>query len=186
MKIGAAPSASQNRDTSSTFLHIPHITRQTRCPPTSASPPPSPMHPVASFVLENVYKHHTLLVPLVFTIFATVTNIHQPIQHALLITAVSWLIIWLVTAFKAGIWSGVSTKRRKISGLAGACLAFAHICDRVACDKRGTWTTKVRSDTIDWKIYAYYPQGSTTASRGPPHKRGPSQARLATYPRFSR
>ncbi|KAH4927377.1 hypothetical protein HBI26_130190 [Parastagonospora nodorum] len=142
MKIGAAPSAPQTRDASSTFLDIPHITRQTRCPPTSASLPPPPMHPAASLVLENAYKHHTLLAPLVFTIFATVTNIHQPIQHALLITAVSWLVIWLVTAFKAGIWSSVSTKRRKISGLAGACLAFAHICDRVACDKRGTWSTK--------------------------------------------
>ena len=107
------------------------------------------MHPVASFVLENAYKHHALLAPLLFTVFATVTNIHQPIQHALLITAVSWVIIWLFTAFKAGICLGVSTKRRKISGLAGACLAFAHICDRVACDKRGTWTTKVRWNMID-------------------------------------
>lgn len=120
----------------------------TQCPPTSASPPPLPMHPVVSLVLENAYKYHQFLVPLLFSVFGSVANIHEPVQHTLFITAVSWAILWLPIIFKTGIWSNTSNKRRRTSWLAGGFLAFAQICDRAACDKDGTWATKVTSQLI--------------------------------------
>jgi hypothetical protein len=117
--------------------------KRIRCPPTSASPPPPPMHPAVSLVLENGAKYHQLLAPLLFTVFASIAHVHEPVQHSLLITAVSWAVIWLPSAFKAGLWSNTSSKRRKTGWLAGAFLALAHICDGAAADKEGTWTTKV-------------------------------------------
>jgi hypothetical protein len=101
------------------------------------------MHPVVSFVIENVYKYHQLLVPLLFSVVASVANVHEPVQHSLLITAVSWAVLWVLAVFKAGTWSNSSKKRRETSWLAGALLAFAQICDRAACDKHGTWASKV-------------------------------------------
>jgi hypothetical protein len=101
------------------------------------------MHPVAALVLENAEKHHNLLAPVLFSIFAAIANVSEPVQHSLLIRAVTWALIWLLAAFRAGIWTSSSAKRRKTSWLAGGCLAFAQICDRAACDREGVWATKV-------------------------------------------
>jgi hypothetical protein len=101
------------------------------------------MHPVAALVFENAYKHHSLFAPLLFSTFAAIANVSEPIQHALLIRAVAWALLWILAVFKAGIWSSSSAKRRKTTWLAGACLAFAQICDRAACDREGVWATKV-------------------------------------------
>jgi hypothetical protein len=125
-------------------LHRPDAYhQQNRCPRTSASRPPSPMHPVVSLALENGAKHPHLVAPVLFIVLASIANAHQPVQLSLRITAVSWAVIWLLTAFKAGLWSHTSTKRRRAGWLAGAFLALAHLCDSAAGDKQGTWTAKV-------------------------------------------
>jgi hypothetical protein len=101
------------------------------------------MHPAVSLALENGAKHPQLVAPLLFTVFASIANAHEPVQHSLLITSASWALIWLLTAFKAGLWSHTSSKRRRTGWLAGAFLALAHLCDSAAGDKQGTWTAKV-------------------------------------------
>jgi hypothetical protein len=101
------------------------------------------MHPAASLVLENAYTYRKLLVPLLFSVFALVANVDEPVQHSLLIKAVSWAVLWVLAVTKAGIWSNTREKRRTTSWLAGSLLALAQICDRAACDKEGTWATKV-------------------------------------------
>jgi hypothetical protein len=101
------------------------------------------MHPVVSLALENGAKHPQLVAPVLFIVLASIANAHQPVQLSLRITAVSWAVIWLLTAFKAGLWSHTSTKRRRAGWLAGAFLALAHLCDSAAGDKQGTWTAKV-------------------------------------------
>jgi hypothetical protein len=101
------------------------------------------MHAVVSTVAANVVRHHQLLVPLLFIVFATAANIHEPVQHSLLITALSWEIVWALLVFKVGAWSNTSRKRRHVSWIAGACFALAQMCERAACDKEGTWTAQV-------------------------------------------
>lgn len=105
------------------------------------------MHPAVSLAFDHGYKHHHLAAPLLFTFFASIVNIYEPVQHSLFITAVSWAIIWLPaaikTTIKTGLLSRVSSKGRRTGWLAGALLALAHICDGAACDKEGIWATKV-------------------------------------------
>jgi hypothetical protein len=101
------------------------------------------MHPAASLVLENGYKHRHLVAPVLFSLFASIAHVHEPVQHSLLIAAVSWAVICVPAATKAGLWANTSKKRRRTSWLAGAFLAFALICDRAVCDKQGTWPSKV-------------------------------------------
>jgi hypothetical protein len=106
------------------------------------------MHPVVSLVFEHGYTHRHLAAPVLFSLFATIAHVHEPVQHSLLITAVSWAVIWLATVIKAGLWSSTRTKRRRTSWLAGAFLGFALICDRAACDKKGIWASKVNIKLI--------------------------------------
>jgi hypothetical protein len=101
------------------------------------------MHPAASLVLENGYKHRHLAAPVLFSLFASIAHVHEPVQHSLLIAALSWAVACIPAATKAGLWSNTSRKRRRTSWLAGAFLAFALVCDRAACDKQGTWPSKV-------------------------------------------
>jgi hypothetical protein len=143
------------------------------------------MPSVASLALENGYRYHTLLVPLLFTLFSTITNINQPVQHSLLIAAASWAIIWLPAAFKAGIWSSAGTKRRRFSVLAGACFAFAHICDRVAIDKTGTRVLKVCGMNCHETICSLPPE-FTSSPRCPRLERHLAQVRFAAHSRYPR
>jgi hypothetical protein len=106
------------------------------------------MHPAVSLVLEHGYKHRHLAAPVLFSLFATIAHVHGPVQHSLLIKAVSWAVVWLLTAIKTGLWSNTSRKRRRTSWLAGAFLGFALICDRAACDKQGIWASKVNTKWI--------------------------------------
>lgn len=117
----------------------------TRCPPTSADPPSAPMHPAVSILADNVVKYHHLLAPLLYNVLAAVANVHTPVQHSLLITTISWLIVWVPTVFWVGIYSNSDRAKRKTSWLAGALLGLSAICDRAACDKQGIWATKVLS-----------------------------------------
>ncbi|KAF1842912.1 glycosyltransferase family 90 protein [Cucurbitaria berberidis CBS 394.84] len=100
------------------------------------------MHPVVSLIAENVVKYHQLFAPLLFSIVAAVANVHSPVQHSLLVTAVSWLLIWMPIIFRVGIYSKSGSQKRKTSWLAGAFLGLSQICDRAACDKEGIWATK--------------------------------------------
>lgn len=103
------------------------------------------MHPVASLVADHVVKHHQLLAPLLFSILATVGHVHTPIQHTLFVTAISWAITWVPLVLGAGLYSNSGGNRRTTSWLIGALLALSQLCDRAACDKQGTWATKVGS-----------------------------------------
>jgi hypothetical protein len=102
------------------------------------------MHPAVSLVVDNAAKNRMLLAPLLFSVLASIANIHEPVQHSLLITTISWTILWLYTLLKVGIRLDGNKRRRATCWLAGACLAFAQFCDRAAADKEGTWATKVR------------------------------------------
>ena len=101
------------------------------------------MHPAASLVADRVVKHHQLLAPLLFSVVAAVGHVHTPVQHSLFVTAISWTIAWVPMVLGAGICSNSDSNRRNMSWLIGALLALSQICDRAACDKQGTWTTKV-------------------------------------------
>ncbi|KAI4665392.1 uncharacterized protein J4E78_002852 [Alternaria triticimaculans] len=100
------------------------------------------MHPAVSILADNVVKYHHLLAPLLYTVLAAVANVHTPVQHSLLITTISWLIVWVPTVFWVGIYSNSDSAKRKTSWLAGALLGLSVICDRAACDKQGIWATK--------------------------------------------
>ncbi|KAI4937387.1 uncharacterized protein J4E92_002117 [Alternaria infectoria] len=100
------------------------------------------MHPAVSILADNVVKYHHLLAPLLYSILAAVANVHTPVQHSLLITTISWLIVWVPTVSWVGIYSNSDSVKRKTSWLAGALLGLSVICDRAACDKQGIWATK--------------------------------------------
>ncbi|KAH7082135.1 hypothetical protein FB567DRAFT_561994 [Paraphoma chrysanthemicola] len=100
------------------------------------------MHPVLSLIADNVSRYPQLFVPLLFTITSAVANVHEPVQYSLLIAAASWATIWVSTLLRVGIRSHPTKKRRWTGWVAGACLAFAQICDRAACDKEGIWLFK--------------------------------------------
>ncbi|KAF2107428.1 hypothetical protein BDV96DRAFT_625460 [Lophiotrema nucula] len=100
------------------------------------------MHPAASLVVEHALKNLHLVAPIVFVLLATAANIWAPVHHSLLITTVSWAVIWLGTVFKAGLWSGGSRSRKTTSWLAGGFLALSQLCERAACDKLGIWAAK--------------------------------------------
>lgn len=99
------------------------------------------MHPVVSLVTENVLNHRMLFAPLLYSIIASVANVHEPVQHSLLVATVSWGVIWLYAMVKVGF--GLDREKKRVTcWLAGALVAFAQICDRAAVDKEGSWTTK--------------------------------------------
>ncbi|KAF2791010.1 glycosyltransferase family 90 protein [Melanomma pulvis-pyrius CBS 109.77] len=101
------------------------------------------MHPAASLIAENALQHQHLFVPLLFLVCVTAAQVHGPVQHSLLVAAVSWALIWVLAIFRAGVWSSSGNRSRKTtSWLAGGLLALAQICDRAACDKEGIWSTK--------------------------------------------
>jgi hypothetical protein len=104
------------------------------------------MHPALSTFADHVAKYRDalcLLAPPLYVVLTAVAALHTPTQHSLLVTAVSWLIVWLPTVFWVGIYSNASKAQRKAGWLAGALLALSAICDRAACDKHGVWATKV-------------------------------------------
>jgi hypothetical protein len=109
------------------------------------------MHPA-----EYVAKYRHLLAPLLFSILGAVANVHTPVQHSLLITAISWLVVWLPTVFWVGIYSNSSREKRRTCWLAGGLLGLAAVCDRAACDKQGIWTTKVSRAISGWMICGSY------------------------------
>lgn len=106
------------------------------------------MHPAISFLADNALKYQHLFVPILFIVLTAVANVHGPVQHSLLVTSVSWGLVWIPTVFLAGFRSaerdGDGNRRRKVLAWgAGGFLALAAVCERVACDKEGVWTTKV-------------------------------------------
>ncbi|KAF2712869.1 glycosyltransferase family 90 protein [Pleomassaria siparia CBS 279.74] len=97
------------------------------------------MHPA----VETALTHQHLFVPVLLLFLATAAHVHSPVQHSLLVAAVSWALIWVLVIFRAGVWSNSGSRSRKTtSWLAGGFLALSQVCDRVACDKEGVWSTK--------------------------------------------
>lgn len=103
---------------------------------------PLPMHPVASSIVDHARRNHHVFIPLVFSVLAATTNVHAPVKHHLLITSASWAVVCIATLFRTGFRTP-DAARRRTSWLAAGLLALAQICERAACDKEGTWSTKV-------------------------------------------
>lgn len=147
----------------------------------------APMHPVVSLFAEYVVTYHQLFVPLLFSIFATIGQVHTPVQHSLLVTAISWAVVWVPTVLRAGIYSNSDGSRRYTSWLAGACIGLSQICDRAACDKEGTWVTKVGYNVMyclsgpTHDLHRLSSRSSSSSSR----RTGHCQATL-NYPLMSR
>ncbi|ENI09306.1 glycosyltransferase family 90 protein [Bipolaris maydis ATCC 48331] len=103
------------------------------------------MHPALSTFADYVVKYRDalfLLAPPLYVVLTAVAALYTPTHHSLLVTAISWLIIWVPTVFWVGIYSNSSRPQRKAAWLAGALLALSAVCDRAACDKHGIWATK--------------------------------------------
>lgn len=106
------------------------------------------MHPAVSRVLpiiNNLVVDPKFYVPVLFTFSVLVAEVWETVQHSLLRAALSWALIWIYAASKAGIWPAKSYGKRSITQLAGALLALGCICDSAASDKQGTWALKVPS-----------------------------------------
>ena len=104
------------------------------------------MRPAVSKFADHVVKYRDalfLLAPPLYVALTAVAALYTPTHHSLLVTAVSWLIIWVPAVFWVGIYSNSSRPQRKAAWLAGALLALSAVCDRAACDKHGIWATKV-------------------------------------------
>ncbi|KAF2738714.1 hypothetical protein EJ04DRAFT_573562 [Polyplosphaeria fusca] len=100
------------------------------------------MHPAVSLIVENVLRNLHIVIPILFVLLSTISNAFTPIEHSLLVTTISWALIWVPALFRAGVWSGGSRSRKVASWLAGAFLALGHICDRAARDRQGIWQAK--------------------------------------------
>ncbi|KAH9873108.1 hypothetical protein J1614_005505, partial [Plenodomus biglobosus] len=144
LALAAPDPSAQSRPTPSPPIPTlqPTTCRPTQCPPTSAKTPLAPMHPAVSLIADNVVKHHQLLAALLFSILATVGNVHTPVQHSLFVTAISWILVWVPLVLRVGIYSNNSRESRNTSWRAGVFLALAEVCGRAACDKQGVWVTK--------------------------------------------
>ena len=90
------------------------------------------MHPAVAAIADYARKKNHLTLPLLFVLLATAAQIHTPVHHSLLVAAVSWAVIWIPTAFRAGLWPTGSARSRGTSWLAGGFLALAQLCDRAA------------------------------------------------------
>ncbi|KAF2503298.1 hypothetical protein BU16DRAFT_521883 [Lophium mytilinum] len=98
------------------------------------------MHPAATAVLQNVAQHAHLFLPCVFLAASVSTAVNTPERHSLLITSISWALVWIFSIIRAGVLAGLdNVKRRKSCWAAGALLALAQICDRAARDREGMW-----------------------------------------------
>lgn len=100
------------------------------------------MLPAASRIYDHARRNHHLLGPLLLAVLAATAHVHSPVQHQLFIASASWAATCAATLFWAGIRPSEG-KRRRSAWLAGGFWALAVICDRAACDKEGTWSTKV-------------------------------------------
>jgi hypothetical protein len=109
--------------------------------------------PAAIRLAHHVASHAQLLALLLLAVLGTVASVNSPVQHSLLVTALSWLAVCLLTLARGGLSSSNLTlnpfntpsppsRPRTPSFLAGALLSLAHICDRAACDKDGIRATK--------------------------------------------
>lgn len=140
--VGTGPQSSQlrHRNQSTSSIHDIHLSS---CPATCAEPLFAPMHPVVASTAEYAVKNQHLSVPLLLVLLGTAAAAHTPVHHSLLVTAVSWALIWMTIIFRTGIWSAAGSRSSKTtSWLAGCFLCLHHICDRAACDKEGVWSTK--------------------------------------------
>ncbi|CAI6333045.1 unnamed protein product [Periconia digitata] len=99
------------------------------------------MHPAVLSIVDNARKYQGYIIPALYVFFAKIANSHAPVQHQLLVAAVSWGIVCLCTLPWAGISLASEGKRRE-AWLAGGFLALAQICESAACDKEGIWSTK--------------------------------------------
>lgn len=102
------------------------------------------MQPVIPVMVENVTQYSPFLLPAAFLVVSIISTINTPVQHSLLITSISWGLIWIFSIARAGLYSGFdNTIRKKFSWAAGGLFALAQICERAARDREGIWWTKV-------------------------------------------
>ncbi|CAI6227077.1 unnamed protein product [Periconia digitata] len=99
------------------------------------------MHSTLLLIVEKARKFQSHIIPALYVFFAQIAFSHAPVQHQLLVAAVSWGIVFLCTLLWAGISLG-GERDRTSAWLAGGFLALAQICESAACDKEGIWSTK--------------------------------------------
>ena len=116
-----------------------------QCPRTSASQTFAPMHSAVSLISKYVLEHNHLTIPLLLNILAATSHVYSPIQHSLLVTGISWLLLYFLVTARTGVFSITNGRQRQTAWLAGASVALSLICERAACDKAGIWATKVTS-----------------------------------------
>ncbi|OCL06419.1 glycosyltransferase family 90 protein [Glonium stellatum] len=101
------------------------------------------MRPAITVMVEYAAQYTYFLLPTAFLGVSIISTINTPVQHSLLITSISWALVWIFGIIRAGIYSGLdNTIRKKFSWAAGALFALAQICERAARDREGIWWTK--------------------------------------------
>ena len=112
------------------------------------------MQPVILVMVENVSQYSPFLLPAAFLVVSIISTINTPVQHSLLITSISWGLIWIFSIARAGIYSGFDNAiRKKFSWSAGGLFALAQICERAARDREGIWWTKVGEPNVPLENY---------------------------------
>lgn len=93
----------------------------------------------------------SLTLPIALLAASILAYIGTPSRHALLTSAVAWLLIASYTTFRVGARSLLdASPSQKLSWAAGILLAMAQICER-AVDGRGIWWAKVFRPENVWK-----------------------------------
>lgn len=102
------------------------------------------MSPVPAELLQYVSEWSPTLLPIAFILTSTISSYRTPSQHSLLITAISWALLWAYSCAQVGVFTGQDNSgRRRLCRYAGGLLALAILCERVASDREGTWLSKV-------------------------------------------
>src|ERR1700761_1643084 len=102
------------------------------------------MQPAIPVIVKNVAQYSPFLLPAALLIASIISTINTPVQHSLLITSISWGLVWIFSVVRAGIYSGLdNTIRTKFCWAVGGLLALAQIYERAARDREGIWWTKV-------------------------------------------
>ncbi|KAF2757825.1 hypothetical protein EJ05DRAFT_476140 [Pseudovirgaria hyperparasitica] len=97
----------------------------------------------ASVLVNYIAEHSAILLPATLFLTSTVTETATPISHSLLISSVSWAVIWIYNSLVVGFFSGLKdVTRTRLSWAAGAFFALASVCQRAAYDREGIWQFK--------------------------------------------
>lgn len=93
---------------------------------------------------DYVSEYSPVLLPAVVFVTTAAAEVSTPIPHSLLISSLSWGLIWGCSAVRVGLAAGLqNVPRKRLSWTAGALFALAQICARASLDKEAIWWMKV-------------------------------------------